>query len=81
MDTSDSRPRLEPIEDELDMFGRPKRQILRMPTDVLPEGVEAEKMPFAGLILAAEGETEAAVPEGVAKPPGASAAPSAAGQR
>lgn len=47
---------MEPIEDELDMWGRPKRSTLRMPTEVLPEGVEADKVPLAGLILAAEGE-------------------------
>ena len=48
------------------MMGRPKRRILRMPTDVLPEGVEAEKMPLAGLILAAEAEA-AAGEEGAGK--------------
>ncbi|GLC49332.1 hypothetical protein PLESTB_000207600 [Pleodorina starrii] len=59
VDSTDTRPRLEPIEDELDMFGRPKRRTLRMPTEVLPEGVEADKVPLAGLILAADGEAEA----------------------
>lgn len=40
------------------MWGRPKRSTLRMPTEVLPEGVEADKVPLAGLILAAEGEAQ-----------------------
>ncbi|EFJ50235.1 hypothetical protein VOLCADRAFT_104055 [Volvox carteri f. nagariensis] len=57
VDSTDTRPRLEPIEDELDMFGRPKRRTLRMPTEVLPEGVEADKVPLAGLIMAADGDT------------------------
>ncbi|KAG2443532.1 hypothetical protein HXX76_001884 [Chlamydomonas incerta] len=59
VDTTDTRPRLEVVEDELDMYGRPKRRVTRMPTEVLPEGVDAEKVPLAGLILAAEAEAAA----------------------
>ncbi|KAG2497196.1 hypothetical protein HYH03_004785 [Edaphochlamys debaryana] len=61
-DNTESRPRLEPIEDDLDMFGRPKRKTLRMPTDALPEGVDSEsveKMPLAKIILAADAEAQA----------------------
>ncbi len=54
VDEADSRPRLEPVEDELDMYGRPKRRVTKSPTEALPEGVEMDKVPLAGLILAAE---------------------------
>ncbi|KXZ47348.1 hypothetical protein GPECTOR_36g71 [Gonium pectorale] len=66
-DAAESRPRVEPIEDELDMFGRPKRRTVRMPTEALPEGAEPEKMPLAGLILAAEGSEAAAEGESAGK--------------
>ncbi|GLI61890.1 hypothetical protein VaNZ11_004402 [Volvox africanus] len=75
VDTTDTRPRVEPIEDELDMFGRPKRRTLRMPTEVLPEGVDADKVPLAGLILAADGDGATSGTEaGMSKPPGPSPA-------
>ncbi|PNH00832.1 Heat shock protein 7, chloroplastic [Tetrabaena socialis] len=35
VDPSESRPRVEVVDDDLDMLGRPKRQLLRMPKDVL----------------------------------------------
>ncbi|GFR52709.1 hypothetical protein Agub_g15338 [Astrephomene gubernaculifera] len=76
VDAFESRPRVEPIEDELDMFGRPKRRAIRMPTEALPEGVEAEKVPLAGLILSMEGEEAAAAgQEGADQRQSAAAAP------
>ncbi len=57
-DSTDTRPRLEPLDDELDMLGRPKRRMVRMPTEVLPEGVEPEHVPLAGFIIAADEEAE-----------------------
>ncbi|KAG2452284.1 hypothetical protein HYH02_003308 [Chlamydomonas schloesseri] len=62
VDTTDTRPRLEQVEDELDMYGRPKRRVIKMPTEALPEGVEADKVPLAaplaGLILATEADAQ-----------------------
>lgn len=37
-----SRPMVERIEDELDMYGRPKKRVITLPTEVLPESERAK---------------------------------------
>lgn len=36
---------IERFDDELDRWGRPKKQIITMPTEALPENIDTSKLP------------------------------------